>query len=71
MVPAEAVLHDLNNAAYLFTADTIRNKAFKREVSLGRIIGNNIEITSGLNAGDRIVTGGQHHLSNGSVIILK
>lgn len=70
-VPAEAVLRDLDNSAYVFVADEKKKQAFKRKVSLGQITGNNIEIASGLNINEIIVTGGQHKLENGSSVTLK
>lgn len=70
-VPAEAVLHDLDNTSFVYVADTIKKQAFKRNISLGQISGNNIEVTSGLNPNEIVIVGGQHNLSNGSSIILK
>ena len=70
-VPGEAVLHDLDNSAYVFIADEKKMQAFKRKVSLGAMAGNNIEITSGISPGEIIVVGGQHKLNDGSFITLK
>jgi RND family efflux transporter MFP subunit len=70
-VPAEAILRDIDNSSYVFVADTIKNQAFKRKISLGNILGNNIEVISGLMPGESIVVGGQQKLSNGSSINLK
>lgn len=69
-VPAEAVLHDIDHSSYVYVADTIRKQAFNRKVSLGNIVGNNIEILSGLKKKELVITGGQHKLSNGTSIIL-
>jgi len=70
-VPVEAVLRELDNTAYVFIADKTRNQAFKRKISLGRMAGNNIEITSGVVPNEWVVIGGQHKLNNGSSIMLK
>jgi len=71
VIPGEAILHDIDNSAYVYVVDEAKNQAFKRPVSIGRMIGNNVEITSGLAADERIVTGGQNHLNNGSSITIK
>lgn len=70
-IPADAVLHDVDNSSYVYVADTIKKQAFKRKVSLGNITGNNIEVISGLNTGEQIIVSGQQKLSNGTSIILK
>jgi len=70
-VPANVVLHDLDQSAYVFVVDTQRKQAFKRQISLGQIIGNDIEILSGLSPDEIVVIGGQNKLNNGSFIIVK
>ena len=67
-LPAEAILHDLNNQSYVFVVDKKQNKAFKRKISIGNIVENRITITSGLNVGETIVTAGQNKLNDGSLI---
>lgn len=67
-VPSEAVLRDVDNSAYVFVVDEKKSQAFKRNVSLGQISENNIEIASGLNANEIVVVGGQHKLENGSPV---
>jgi RND family efflux transporter MFP subunit len=69
-VPTEAVMKDLNNQSYVYVADVVQNKAFKRKVSLGNLFNNQIEITSGLNDGETVVTGGQQKLTDGSSITI-
>jgi len=69
-VPAETVLRDVDNSAYVFVADPYKNQAFKRKVSLGNIVGNSIEVVSGLNPGETLIIAGQQKLSNGTPITL-
>ncbi|MBS1639411.1 MAG: efflux RND transporter periplasmic adaptor subunit [Bacteroidetes bacterium] len=69
-LPAEAVLHDSDNQSYVYVVDNQQNKAFKRKVSLGQIVNNKIEITSGITANEIVVTGGQQKLTDGSSITL-
>lgn len=70
-LPAEAVLRDLDNSAYVYVIDKTDDKAFKRLVTLGKIIGNKIEITSGLSDQDTVVVAGQFKLTNGCSVIFK
>jgi RND family efflux transporter MFP subunit len=69
-VPAVAVLHDFNNVSYIFAVDTSVNKAFRRNISTGIFINDNIEITSGISEHEIIVTGGQQKLVDGSLVII-
>jgi len=70
-IPADAVLHDLDNSSYVYVADTAKKIAIKRKVSLGSIIDNNIKVISGLTAGDQLIVVGQNKLSNGTSIVIK
>jgi RND family efflux transporter MFP subunit len=70
-IPPSAILHDIDNSSYIFIADTIKNQAFKRKISLGNILDNNIEVVSGVTPGELVIVSGQQKLSNGSVINLK
>ncbi len=70
-LPANAILHDANNASYVYVVDTAKEKAFKRTVSLGKIWGDNIQIISGLNLADIVIVNGQQKLSNGALVNVK
>lgn len=65
VVPMEAVQHDPANLSYVYVADTAKQRAFRRNVSLGKIIKDRIEITSGLAENEIVVTGGQQRLVDG------
>lgn len=67
-IPMEAIQHDPANLSYVYVADSIKHKAFRRNVSLGQIRGSHIEITSGLAENDIIITGGQQRLVDGENI---
>jgi len=69
-IPAACILRDSDNSSFVFVVDTVKNKAFKRLVSVGRIIGNQIEITSGLLPNDLVITTGMSKLNNGSSVTL-
>lgn len=70
LMPAEAILHDFDNQSFVFIVDTVKNIVFRRNVSPGKIYKNKVEIVSGLGEGDLIVTGGQHKLVDGSLVII-
>lgn len=67
-IPVRSVLHDIDNSAYVFVSDEAKGQAFKRTISLGQVTGNRVEVVSGLNEGELVVTDGAHKLSNGSFI---
>jgi membrane fusion protein, multidrug efflux system len=67
-IPAGSVQHDYNNLSFVFVVDTVKNRAFRRDVHLGKVMNMNIEIVSGLSEGEIIVTGGQQKLVDGSLI---
>ncbi|MEA5062944.1 MAG: efflux RND transporter periplasmic adaptor subunit [Petrimonas sp.] len=70
-VPAQSVLRETNSDTYVFIADTLKNIAVKRNISVGGIIGNNIRVVSGLDEGDLVIVGGQQKLVNGTSIVIK
>lgn len=69
-IPAEAVLNDLNGQSFVYMVNDSTGKAFKRMVSLGQVINDGIEVISGLEESDHIVTGGQQKLVDGSAVII-
>jgi RND family efflux transporter MFP subunit len=69
-LPAEAILHDIDNQSYVFVADAAQGKAFKRKISIGNIADNKVVVTSGLTVGETVVTSGQTKLNDGSLITI-
>jgi RND family efflux transporter MFP subunit len=65
VVPMEAIQHDPANLSYVYVADSAKQRAFRRNVSLGKIINDQIEVTSGLTENEIVVTGGQQRLVDG------
>jgi len=55
---------------YLFIVDAA-GKAQKLEVTLGRVIGENVELLSGVQAGDRIVTSGADNIEAGAAVQIR
>jgi RND family efflux transporter MFP subunit len=70
-IPVEALLHDFAEQSFVYVADTVKNRAFRRNVVAGRLINEKIEIENGLNENELIITGGQQKLVDGSSIIIK
>lgn len=69
-VPVEALLHDYDNQSYVYVADTLKGRAFRRNVSPGRLLNDKIEITAGLRENELIVGGGQSGLVDGALITI-
>ena len=67
-VPTECVLTGNDNERYLFTVDEGGTTAKRVTVETGLVDKTQTEITSGLTAGDRVVTKGQSYLSDGSAV---
>ncbi len=67
-VPTECVLTGNDNERYLFTVDEGGTTAKRVTVETGLVGKTQTEITSGLTAGDRVVTKGQAYLSDGSAV---
>ncbi len=68
VIPVEAIQHDFNDQSFVYVVDNKLNKAFRRNVSLGQLFNDKIEITSGLSENEIVVTGGQQKLVDGSLI---
>ncbi len=64
-IPKRALAAGTKNP-YVFVANG--TKAEKRKIVTGRELGENIEVLSGLSAGDQVITDGQINLINGSNI---
>ncbi|MGN1262563.1 MAG: efflux RND transporter periplasmic adaptor subunit, partial [Prevotella sp.] len=70
-VGSSALLRTPDGQPYVYVADKERGQAFRREVALGAVRGSRIEVSSGLAAGETVVTGGAGKLSNGSRINIR
>jgi RND family efflux transporter MFP subunit len=70
-IPIEAFLHDNNGQGYIFVADTLKHIAFRRDIATGRFRNSMIEVVSGLSEGEKVVTGGQQKLTDGSPIDIR
>ncbi|MBU0691206.1 hypothetical protein KKH18_05250, partial [bacterium] len=69
VVPIGCLLADENGRQYLFVADTIDNVALRRDVKPGWLVKTGVQIDSGLQAGESIVTFGHQKLNDRFPII--
>ena len=68
MVPVEALLHDFNGLTYVYSVDTVKMKAFRRNITIGKLVNDQIEVLSGINQKEIVVKGGQQKLVEGSSV---
>lgn len=71
VVNSATLLQTPDGQPYVYVADKERQQAFRRNISIGAIRDNRIEVVSGLKAGETVVVGGAQKLSNGSSISIK
>lgn len=70
LLPVQAVFADAQNQKSVWSVDPTAMTVSKRPVTVGRVTGKNIEVTSGLKTGERVVTAGVHYLVEGQKIRL-
>jgi RND family efflux transporter MFP subunit len=64
-IPRSAIVESLQNP-YVYLVEN--NHAVKRNITVGKESGDQLEVLSGLQAGDRIITNGQINITNGSAV---
>lgn len=64
-IPRTAVIENIE-APYVYVIQN--NKAIRRNITLGRDFGSNVEIVNGLVAGDQVVVNGQINLKDGTQV---
>ena len=64
-VPGAAVVRDAEGATQLFIYAANEKRVHARRVTVGTIVGTEVEITSGLEPGELVVVGGQQRLREG------
>lgn len=67
-VPAITVVRDLRGLPFVYVYDATRERVFARHVEVGQLIGNEVEINSGLRPEEQIVVGGQQNVHEGSLV---
>jgi RND family efflux transporter MFP subunit len=66
-VPVQSVINRGESEPYVFVV--VNNKAVKRSVTIGQIAGQDLEITSGLQLGEKVVSRGAERLFNGDRVV--
>jgi len=64
-VPGAAIVRDPEGATQLFIYTADEKRVHARRVTVGNIVGTEVEITSGLEVGELVVVGGQQRLREG------
>ena len=67
-VPAVAVVRDLRGLPLVYVYDDSRQRVFARRVEVGDLIGDEVEIKSGLRPDEQIVVAGQQNVHEGSLV---
>jgi RND family efflux transporter MFP subunit len=67
-VPSIAVVHDLRGLALVYVYDPTRQRVFAHRVEVGYLVGDEVEIKSGLTPNERIVVAGQQNVHEGSLV---
>jgi len=67
-IPGQAIVRNSDGVPMVFVVNTA-NMVMQRRVTLGELSTSGVEILSGLNAGEKVVVGGQHKLKDGDIIV--
>ena len=65
LIPATAVVTDIDGNAYVWKFDPGSSQVSKAIVTIGDMSGDNIRVLSGLQGGEQIATAGAAHLQEG------
>ncbi|GAA3990110.1 efflux RND transporter periplasmic adaptor subunit [Mucilaginibacter dorajii] len=68
-IPAEAVVRDADDITYVFVVND-DHKAIRKRVATGGLLINEVVITNGLQAGDKVIIAGQNKLKDGQAVSL-
>ncbi len=67
-LPSIAVVHDLRGLSLVYVYDATRQRVFARRVEVGYLVGDEVEIKSGLRPDEQIVIAGQQNVHEGSLV---
>ena len=67
-IPGEAVVPDPQGAPTVFVYSADRKRVYGRRVEVGPPVGSEVEIRSGLSAGEQVVVAGQQKVREGSLV---
>ncbi|SFW38337.1 RND family efflux transporter, MFP subunit [Sinomicrobium oceani] len=69
-IPGSAVQRGADNTTFVYVLDGDKKRVFRRNISVGKLFGEQMEVTSGLREGEQIVTEGQQKLYDGTPVTL-
>lgn len=67
-VPGEAIVRDARGVTLVYVYYPAQQRVYGRRVEVGGLIGNEVEIKSGLTAADQVVIAGQQNVREGSAV---
>ena len=67
-VPGSAIVRDERGVTQVFVLAPGQNRVYGRRVEVGSMIGNEVEIRSGLNGNEQVVVDGEHNVREGSIV---
>jgi membrane fusion protein, multidrug efflux system len=70
LIPYQCILRESDNKLYVFVLDPVRKRVTKQQVSVGQYVGSDLEVLSGLSAGQIVVKEGKEKLTDNSLISL-
>jgi multidrug efflux pump subunit AcrA (membrane-fusion protein) len=65
-VPGDAIVRDAKGVTHVYVYEPARQRVYERRVDVGGLIGNEVEILSGLTGNEQVVVAGQQNVREGS-----
>jgi RND family efflux transporter MFP subunit len=65
-VPGDAIVHDPQGVAHVYVYSPAQQRVYARRIEVGGLIGNEVEIRSGLSGDEQVVVAGQRNVREGS-----
>ena len=67
-LPGSAIVRDARGVTQVFVVTSGQNRVYGRRVEVGSMIGNEVEIRSGLTGNEQVVVDGQNYVREGSLV---
>ncbi len=67
-MPGSAIVRDARGVSQVYVVAPGQNRAYGRRVEVGAMIGNEVEIQSGLKGNEQVVVDGQNYVREGSLV---
>jgi RND family efflux transporter MFP subunit len=67
-VPGDAIVHDPQGVAQVYVYSPSQKRVYARRVEVGEVIGNEVEIRSGIAGDEQVVVAGQQNVREGSTV---